>query len=139
MTRPARAGASGAVGVALVLLALAASAVVSFRWCYEPDLWWHLAHGREIAAGALPRTNLFSAVFRIRSLAAQAIHEFFHDKGFLNSFVISQELISVHYTVLIVALKTRNGQVSTKPCSFAPNAASFTGIWVSSCLLIIYF
>ncbi len=30
-----------------------------------------------------PRTNLFSAVFRIRSLAAQAIHEFFHDKGFV--------------------------------------------------------
>lgn len=30
-----------------------------------------------------PRTNLFSAVFRIRSLAAQAIHEFFHEKGFV--------------------------------------------------------
>ncbi len=30
-----------------------------------------------------PRTNLFTAVFRIRSLAAQIIHEFFHDKGFV--------------------------------------------------------
>ena len=30
-----------------------------------------------------PRTNLFSAVFRIRSLTAQAIHAFFHDKGFV--------------------------------------------------------
>ena len=30
-----------------------------------------------------PRTNLFSAVFRIRSLAAQAIHEFFHAKNFV--------------------------------------------------------
>ncbi len=30
-----------------------------------------------------PRTNLFSAVFRIRSLAAQIIHEFFHQKGFV--------------------------------------------------------
>lgn len=30
-----------------------------------------------------PRTNLFSAVFRIRSLAAQIIHAFFHDKGFV--------------------------------------------------------
>ncbi len=30
-----------------------------------------------------PRTNLFSAVFRIRSLAAQRIHSFFHEKGFV--------------------------------------------------------
>ena len=46
--------------VALVLAAAAGSAILAFRWCYEPDLWWHLAHGREIAAGHLPRTNLFS-------------------------------------------------------------------------------
>ena len=30
-----------------------------------------------------PRTNLFQCAFRIRSIAAQAIHRFFHDKGFL--------------------------------------------------------
>ena len=30
-----------------------------------------------------PRTNLFSAVFRIRSEAAFAIHEFFHQRGFV--------------------------------------------------------
>ena len=30
-----------------------------------------------------PRTNLFSAVFRIRSLAAQAIHAFFAERGFV--------------------------------------------------------
>ncbi len=30
-----------------------------------------------------PRTNTFSAVFRIRSLAAQAIHEFFHQRNFV--------------------------------------------------------
>ena len=29
---------------------------------YEPDLWWHLAQGREAAAGHLVRTNLFSFV-----------------------------------------------------------------------------
>ncbi len=56
MTRPGR----RATGVALATVALAASALVSFRWCYDPDLWWHLAQGREIAAGRLPRTNLFS-------------------------------------------------------------------------------
>ena len=31
-----------------------------------------------------PRTNLFSAVFRIRSVASHAIHCFFQDRGFVN-------------------------------------------------------
>ena len=30
-----------------------------------------------------PRTNLFSAVFRVRSVAAQAIHDFFQGRGFV--------------------------------------------------------
>ena len=30
-----------------------------------------------------PRTNLFSAVFRVRSVAAQAVHEFFQGRGFV--------------------------------------------------------
>ena len=30
-----------------------------------------------------PRTNLFSAVFRVRSVAAYAIHQFFQEKGFV--------------------------------------------------------
>ena len=30
-----------------------------------------------------PRTNLFSAVFRVRSVAAQAVHEFFRERGFV--------------------------------------------------------
>ena len=30
-----------------------------------------------------PRTNLFSAVFRVRSVAAQAVHEFFRENGFV--------------------------------------------------------
>ena len=30
-----------------------------------------------------PRSNTFSAVFRMRSIAAQALHRFFHDKGFI--------------------------------------------------------
>ena len=30
-----------------------------------------------------PRTNLFSAVFRVRSVAAAAIHEYFQDQGFV--------------------------------------------------------
>jgi hypothetical protein len=46
-------------GVALVVVA--AAALLSFRWTYEPDLFWHLAQGREIAAGRLIETNLFSS------------------------------------------------------------------------------
>lgn len=46
---------------ALPALALVAGAVLSFHWMYEPDLGWHLAQGREIAAGRLVTTNLFSA------------------------------------------------------------------------------
>ena len=30
-----------------------------------------------------PRTNLFSATFRVRAAAAQAVHEFFRDRGFV--------------------------------------------------------
>ena len=30
-----------------------------------------------------PRANLFQCAFRVRSLAAQAIHRFFHDRGFV--------------------------------------------------------
>ena len=30
-----------------------------------------------------PRTNLFSAAFRVRSVAAQAVHEFFQSRGFV--------------------------------------------------------
>ena len=44
----------------LVLTIAAASAILSYRPVYEPDLGWHLAHGRENLAGRLVRTNLFS-------------------------------------------------------------------------------
>ncbi|MDD3852396.1 MAG: asparagine--tRNA ligase [Syntrophomonadaceae bacterium] len=43
-------------------------------------------HSREFlreVAHLRPRTNLFSAVFRIRSLAAYAIHQFFQQRGFV--------------------------------------------------------
>ena len=41
----------------------AGSAVLSFRPIYEPDLWWHLAQGREEAAGRIVGTNLFSFTY----------------------------------------------------------------------------
>jgi len=46
----------------LALAILIAAALLSFRTVYEPDLGWHLAHGREDAAGRLVRTNVFSFV-----------------------------------------------------------------------------
>jgi hypothetical protein len=45
-------------------LSLATAAVIlSARGFYEPDLWWHLAQGRENAAGHLVRSNTFSVLF----------------------------------------------------------------------------
>ena len=44
-------------------------------------------HGNEFLrtiAHLRPRTNTFSAVFRLRSIAAHAIHEFFQSRGFVN-------------------------------------------------------
>jgi asparaginyl-tRNA synthetase len=43
-------------------------------------------HSREFlreVAHLRPRTNLFSAVFRVRSLLAYAVHRFFQEKGFI--------------------------------------------------------
>lgn len=43
---------------------------------HTPEFLRTIAHLR-------PRTNLFSAVFRIRSVASHAIHSFFQDRGFV--------------------------------------------------------
>jgi len=51
------------VGIVLAALALAGGALLSFHWIYEADLWWHLAQGREIAAGHLVTTNLLSGTY----------------------------------------------------------------------------
>jgi hypothetical protein len=52
---------SGRERIVAALLLAAAAALVSVRGAYEPDLWWHLAQGREDAAGRLVRTNVFGA------------------------------------------------------------------------------
>jgi hypothetical protein len=44
----------------LTLVVIAAATVLTFRSVYEPDLGYHLAHGREDFAGHIVRTNLFS-------------------------------------------------------------------------------
>jgi hypothetical protein len=45
------------------LAVLAGAALVSFRATYEPDLWWHLAQGREVASGHLVHANVFSFTY----------------------------------------------------------------------------
>ena len=56
MTRPVE---STLIAVAILI----ASTVVSFRSIYEPDLGWHLAHGRENVSGHIVRTNVFSFTY----------------------------------------------------------------------------
>ena len=50
--------AAAAIGLLIV-----AAAAVSFRAVYEPDLWYHLAQGREVLSGHIVRTNLFSFTY----------------------------------------------------------------------------
>lgn len=45
------------------VLTIAAALILSFRPIYEPDLWWHLAQGRENAHGRLVRTNVFGFLY----------------------------------------------------------------------------
>jgi hypothetical protein len=47
----------------LICLALATGALLGFHRTFEADLWWHLAQGREVAAGRLVTTNLFSGTY----------------------------------------------------------------------------
>ncbi|MEN3336333.1 MAG: hypothetical protein V7647_9 [Acidobacteriota bacterium] len=55
---------AGTTRTALLLAAaVAAACALSFRPIYEPDLWWHLAQGRETAAGRLVHTNVFNAFY----------------------------------------------------------------------------
>jgi hypothetical protein len=49
--------------VLLAVLVAAGAAVLSFRPIYEPDLWWHLAQGRENLAGSIVRSNVFSFTY----------------------------------------------------------------------------
>jgi len=47
--------------LAPLAIALAAAVVFTARATYDPDLFWHLAQGREVLAGHVVHTNLFSA------------------------------------------------------------------------------
>ena len=78
-----------------------------------------------------PRTNLFRAVFRIRSLAAMAIHEYFQDRGYvyLHAPLITGsdcegagEMFQVT-TLDLENLKKENGSVDYKQDFFKKRAS----------------
>lgn len=105
---------SWAQRAALVLVVLAASALLAFRWTYEPDLFWHLAQGREIAAGHFVRTNLFSAthpdyvqpsiswLFDVGSYALWSV-------GGATAIQIGQTLVVAVTLLLVAAAAQRRG------------------------------
>jgi hypothetical protein len=49
--------------VTLLVAVTAGAAILSLRPIYEPDLWWHLAQGRENASRHLVRSNVFSFTY----------------------------------------------------------------------------
>lgn len=54
--------------------------------CSEDYLIQLKAHSREFLrslAYLRPRTTLFQAIFRVRSVASMAVHDFFQEEGFL--------------------------------------------------------
>ncbi|HYN09417.1 MAG TPA: hypothetical protein VES67_18685 [Vicinamibacterales bacterium] len=48
---------------AVIFFIVAAAAALSFRAVYEPDLWYHLAQGRENLDGRIVRKNTFSFTY----------------------------------------------------------------------------
>ena len=67
-------------------LELHATSITLLGDCLETYPIQPKRHTREFlreVAHLRPRTNLFSAVFRIRSVAAMAIHTYFQDRGYL--------------------------------------------------------
>ena len=79
-----------------------------------------------------PRTNLFQAVFRVRSLAAQAIHEYFQDRGYVyfhaplitgSDCEGAGEMFKVTTLDLENIKKDENGQINYKDDFFSKKAA----------------
>lgn len=67
-------------------LEMSATKVVLLGDCPENYPIQPKRHTREYlrtVAHLRPRTNLFSAVFRVRSVAAMAVHKYFQDRGYL--------------------------------------------------------
>ena len=91
---------------------------------HSPEFLRTIAHLR-------PRTNLFSAVFRVRSLAAYAIHKFFNERNFVYTHTPlitasdcegAGEMFKVTTFDLDNVPKTENGQVDFSKDFFGKSA-----------------
>ena len=64
-----------------------------------------------------PRTRLFQAVFRIRSVAAQAVHNYFTDRGFLyvhTPLITANDAEGAGNTFAVTTLDIENGKTDEK-------------------------
>jgi hypothetical protein len=91
----------------------ATAAMLSFRPIYEPDLWWHLAQGRENAAGRIVGTNLFSFTYPDYR---QTFTPWFFDTAMYGAWqawrgtgiqVVQACLLSLTFVTLFAACRTR--------------------------------
>ena len=120
--------------VALVLLG--AAFLFGARAIYEPDLGYHLAQGREIAAGHLVRTNFFSFTFPeypqpyVSWLFDLIVYLAWSAGGSAGIQVLHLLLLGVAFTVLYGASRTLAGAVSPAAASGAALAVLVLGLFV---------
>jgi hypothetical protein len=137
----------------LCSLAVAAAVLLSFRGIYEADLWWHLAQGREIAAGRLVRTNVFSFIYpdypqaytswlydlagylawrAAEGTGIQLLHGVLLALMFVFVYLACRERATVSAAIAIVAI----GFFVVEPRAIPrPHVASFAGL--AACTLLV--
>ena len=132
---------------------VAAACLISFRSTYEPDLWWHLAHGRETAAGHIVRTNLFSSAYRdypqhyTSWLFDLASYELWTRLGPASIQAQQAVLVALSLVVIAAACRLRSSVAATVAvCAFGwivlepralprPHLVSFAGMAVTAYLI----
>ena len=98
------------------VVALAASAVFTFRPTYDPDLFWHLAQGRHDVQVSLVRANLFSATYAsypqlYTSWAFEAVQATVEGSyGLLGVQVIQWGFLAAALLMLYAAARTRGSR-----------------------------
>ena len=98
---------------------LAAAFLFGARAIYEPDLWYHLAQGRELAAGHLIRSNFFSFTFPdypqpyVSWLFDLTAYLAWSAGGSAGIQVLHIALLAAAFTVLYAAARTLAGTVSS--------------------------
>ena len=102
--------------VAAAVVAIAASAVFTFRPTYDPDLFWHLAQGRHDVQSGLVRANIFSAAHasypqHYTSWGFEVVQYFAeHSLGLLGVQVFQWVLLSAAFAMLYAAARTKGSR-----------------------------